>query len=196
MIIDNHDPEFSQRSLFIRRPVSLSEVPRPDMSREEVKLGYESEQVRVGGMLFASDPDEGEKYVIVHRIKILDHVIESRELFYGVPAHEIVPRMVNTFLADPSSVRDHPAEVKWLRENAAQLNASNKYWRAVQHREEVDRQIDAHRQLGERIRKAEMVASMNAHMLLQDPTQAWSSEDRQRLALEFGFTQEELDRDR
>lgn len=153
----------------------------PPFNREETLLALTSYAVQVGGGSRFSMGDFGDEdqtpvyenrfYIIVDGLKIngVDYgygrgpngIVQDDDEF------DIVAKIVNQFLASTTANKNCPDQFIWLKENAENLNKSKRYWQAVKHLKEIEKEEAKLVVMIQRIARAKLVAQLKAFEVLE-----------------------------
>ena len=157
-------------SLFIRPPETLEDY-KPTFTREEVKLHLEEEQHQVGGEgmfrgfgAFEEDDPRYQgppRYEYTFYVTVAGYRFTAPGPFHG-DSYDKAAQVANSFLAMPANEKLHHEAWTYLRTNSRQLNRDKMYWKAMDHRAEVDKVKAEIRELQDRVERAEHLASLYA----------------------------------
>jgi len=171
-------------SLFRRDPETLDGF-KPKFTREFMRFGYTLRKVQIGGGLGDMDFNPNDiEFRDEHTITIYDVTLVSTD-YYSINSRvsDIIASMCNKFLKDEGNKERHPKAWKFLTENAAELNNSNRYWLAIEHLEQIEKVRKEIADLQDQVRRAEYVASINAVEVKQ--RRKLTQDERNMLYAEF-----------
>jgi len=165
--------------LFYRERDTLRDYV-PFYSRKETLLGLETERHQVAGEgmhrgFGAFDDDDPRyqgppQYEYTHYITVAGYRFTSHVPYGMTNQFEIVTHLANAFLNYPKNETEHEAAWRFLKQNATNLNNSKRYWMAVDHLAEIEKEKEKLRKLQETIRRAELVAALKAWEVKQNRT--------------------------
>ena len=178
------------RDLFTVDPVGL-EGYNPKFEAFEVLFGLVERKHEVMRGLCSFDdydsPHREPEYSYTLSIWILDkeYTISKDEVrVYGLDNFDTAVEVVNHLIKKKNRSVIEQEQVSWVLKNADDLNCDRRYWKARVHRNEIEKLKQKIIEDQERVRKAELVASLYAYEVQQ--RRRIDGDERKMKYVEFG----------
>ncbi len=175
------------QNLFIREPETLDGYT-PRFNRIECQLGYTARETVPGRMLGNFYDDTPPEPYTEHSITVLGKKIIGRHRYYRgsvFMAAAAISREVLTAGRPGSGYEVYD----WLDQNREDLANSIRYWEAILRLEGIQKAQQEIKALKERIRIAEILASVDALQVKEN--RSFNQTEYQLACIEFGMSQEE-----